>query len=112
MRFTWDNIDIKGSKTNDPLPYTTTTTPVPDEPVEFTPKYSEPIPNYQQGWVCPKCGRVNAPWVSSCICQNDFDIVINYKTNMPASCRNCSNHPINGGSGICHCILGGSQITC
>lgn len=26
----------------------------------------------------------------------------------PPSCRNCSNHPNNGGSGICHCILGNS----
>ena len=26
--------------------------------------------------------------------------------NIPAPCRNCSNHPSNGGSGICHCILG------
>ena len=25
-------------------------------------------------------------------------------------CRNCSNHPINGGSGICHCILGNQTI--
>ena len=25
-------------------------------------------PNYAQGWVCPKCGRVNAPWVGSCMC--------------------------------------------
>lgn len=23
-------------------------------------------------------------------------------------CRSCSNHPENGGSGVCHCILGGS----
>ena len=22
------------------------------------------------------------------------------------ACRNCSNNPANGGSGICHCILG------
>lgn len=27
-------------------------------------------------------------------------------TNIPLACRNCSNHPSNGGSGICHCILG------
>lgn len=68
MRFTWDNINIKDSKTNSPLKYKTTTTPVPEKPIEFTPKYSEPIPSYQQGWVCPKCGKVLAPWVSSCFC--------------------------------------------
>ncbi len=26
------------------------------------------------------------------------------------SCRFCSNHPSNGGSGICHCILGSPTI--
>lgn len=24
---------------------------------------------------------------------------------MPECCRNCSNHPRNGGSGICNCVL-------
>jgi len=27
-------------------------------------------------------------------------------------CKTCSNHPKNGGSGICHCILGLPKITC
>ena len=27
------------------------------------------------------------------------------------SCRYCSNNPINGGSGICQCILGQPKIT-
>ena len=31
---------------------------------------------------------------------------------IPEACRGCSNHPINGGSGICHCILGIPKITC
>ena len=33
-------------------------------------------------------------------------------TFIPESCRGCSNHPSNGGSGFCNCILGSSQITC
>lgn len=32
--------------------------------------------------------------------------------SIPESCRGCSNHPSNGGSGICHCILGLPKITC
>lgn len=24
----------------------------------------------QYGWVCPKCGKVNAPWKDSCDCVN------------------------------------------
>lgn len=24
---------------------------------------------------------------------------------VPACCRGCSNHPSNGGSGVCHCVL-------
>jgi len=27
-------------------------------------------------------------------------------TEIPPYCRNCTNHPINGGTGVCHCILG------
>ena len=35
------------------------------------------------------------------------------KTNaVPPNCQHCSNHPSNGGSGICNCILGTSQVTC
>lgn len=29
----------------------------------------------------------------------------------PRSCQGCPNHPVNGGSGICHCILGLPEIT-
>lgn len=29
-----------------------------------------------------------------------------YTSYIPEACRNCSNHPSNGGSGICQCILG------
>ena len=32
-------------------------------------------------------------------------------TAIPTNCRSCPNHPSNGGSGVCHCILG-IQTTC
>jgi len=31
---------------------------------------------------------------------------------MPSSCIHCSNHPRNGGSGICHCTLGNIAWSC
>lgn len=30
---------------------------------------------------------------------------------IPNACKSCSNHPSNGGSGICHCTLGAPVIT-
>ena len=30
--------------------------------------------------------------------------------NIPPSCLHCSNHPINGGSGVCWCVLGIPEI--
>ena len=34
-----------------------------------------------------------------------------WSTNIPPGCVHCSNHPSNGGSGICHCIIGIQTIT-
>jgi hypothetical protein len=31
---------------------------------------------------------------------------------IPDACKTCPTHPSNGGSGICHCILGLSPVTC
>ena len=30
--------------------------------------------------------------------------------NLPSPCENCNNNPKNGGSGICHCVLGSQVI--
>ena len=37
---------------------------------------------------------------------------VNLNDNIPYVCKSCSNHPSNGGSGICHCIMGTPPITC
>lgn len=37
---------------------------------------------------------------------NSLPYVSNSLANIPETCRYCPNHPSNGGSGICHCILG------
>ena len=34
------------------------------------------------------------------------------KTHDGSPCDRCSNNPKNGGSGICHCILGHPQVIC
>lgn len=36
----------------------------------------------------------------------------NYYKSIPPSCKNCPQHPVNGGPGNCNCILGSYQITC
>ena len=70
----------------------------------------EPI-NY--GWVCPRCGRVNAPWASQCGCSGSIFVKINTPPEFKASpCASCSTNPANGGSGNCNCILGTPQVTC
>lgn len=31
---------------------------------------------------------------------------------MSDACKSCSNHPYNGGSGVCNCTLGTPQVKC
>ena len=64
--------------------------------------YNNELPP-QQGWVCPKCGRVNAPWLPICGCVNSktratFDTTSlraepSYHNfgSLTAKCINCAN---------------------
>ena len=37
---------------------------------------------------------------------NGFNNIFKQATSeIPDACKNCSNHPSNGGSGICHCTI-------
>ena len=53
------------------------------------------VPNVKYG-----CLRVGSMPVQTPI-KEQFDL-----GEIPAACMGCPNHPSNGGSGICHCILG------
>lgn len=33
-------------------------------------------------------------------------------SDIPDACKNCANHPSNGGTGICHCIMGLREMKC
>ena len=48
--------------------YEESTTPLPIRwnNTGYSHTYYEILP--QQGWVCPLCGRANAPWVMTCPC--------------------------------------------
>ena len=39
-----------------------------------------------------------------------LEAIDNAPTFIPESCKRCSNHLSNSGSGICHCILGIPKI--
>lgn len=82
-------------------------------------------------YTCPKCGSdlqelclpsyppqyqkrcLNCGWVSEI--EKSEIIRIPYsaditKSSIPNACRNCANHPNNGGTGVCHCTLGSITV--
>lgn len=65
-------------------------------------------PQYKK--VCDNCGWEHIEP------QKEEAIRIPYQIHVDVAysndvCKNCSNHPSNGGSGICNCILGTPPIT-
>lgn len=36
--------------------------------------YSNTSYNAEKGWECPRCGRINAPWVRQCDCKRSWSI--------------------------------------
>ena len=61
--FNWDQSILNIPKIEDPTPGESPYwTPLTSDPFKLNPPYKQN--NY--GWICPKCGRVMAPFVDSC----------------------------------------------
>ena len=50
--------------------------------------------------------QINTPYTQI----KDWYTISDLKDNIPEACKNCPNHPSNGGSGICHCTLGTQPV--
>lgn len=53
-----------------------------------------------QGWLCPKCGRVNAPWVATCPCHLEKMTTQSTNTNQTMTSEHLSSNEES------HCIQG------
>ena len=51
--------------------------------------YNNELPP-QNGWICPRCGKVNAPWLPCCVCDEPS---ITYTSDMAAPVFNIKNEP-------------------
>jgi len=63
---------------------------------------------------CPQCHKIVVKTKERLV-ENPTITLTSFTTAdyIPDNCKNCSNHPSNGGSGNCNCILGNmGQVTC
>ena len=63
---------------------------------------------------CPECHKIVTKTKERIVENPTITLTGNDSTStVPDACKHCSNHPSNGGSGICLCTLGGmARITC
>ena len=60
---------------------------------------------------CPEC-HIIVKKEKSRVLQNPTLVYRGEEVGIPEYCKSCSNHPSNGGSGLCNCILGSmGQLT-
>lgn len=62
--------------------------------------------NGKEPFICPACGVGNDITIPPKYVINPEYTDTATFNNLPSTCESCGNNPKNGGSGICHCILG------
>lgn len=62
--------------------------------------------------LCYDCVRAFNKWVGDSKKNSLKVAAMSYpqEVDIPDACKACSNHPSNGGSGICHCTLGTLEV--
>ena len=113
INWKWSDSYTTTTTTGDPIEIKAPAWKIGDK-VEINSPIDIGVVGEPKGWICPRCGRANAPWVSQCSCNAMPWVKVNTwnPSGIPEACKNCSNHPSNGGSGICNCTLGMTKITC
>ena len=112
IRWTWSDSYTTTTTTGDPIEIKAPEWKIGDK-VEINSPIDIGVVGEPKGWICPRCGRANAPWVSQCNCSaSPFTKISTSPAYVAAPCQTCSNNPANGGSGICLCTLGTCPVTC
>ena len=59
---------------NDNILKTKTTTAGTSTTTNWQCPWYHPQRNIEYGWECPRCGKINAPWITSCDCNQNWSI--------------------------------------
>lgn len=73
----------------------------------YNPDY-DGVQHNNEGWICPRCGCVNAPWVSRCRCNGS--VTVTYTKDTGSTAPSGKSYTINPSS-YCNCSGGTTPTT-